>query len=778
MLFNRFSINSLLIFNSFFISIGLCFDSANKTTFRNINNNTFIQNYFKEFFVKNNFLVNNKSDESFGENNETLSEILLNKTLNKTSNESHSNPTLFLRQLFKEIDENDQNVSVSESRTLSSWLGLDLKRFRRPQFKLKGLSPPFQGSPPNRNQPLSGPPVVSPQLAFPQFLSQPNSFPGPHDPDSIILPPSLFEESGIKEWLKFIENGGRDDFSGPEEYNSRPNVNREYSRMRRPTNHSPEPELKPIKIGEKPYEDNDEYYEESEESEEQNDEEFESTEDDQKSSSSSSSSSSNGKQTYDTSPRCDKFTSDICVDDFEYPEQAIVDEIHKRRELFELMYSEVRDTSIPLVDGIPRDVEESYNYDYYNDNRDPQPSSSGRPEKKSTSSKGFVCPSEVMYGKPKLARNKRGEWKVIVNAAEFTQTVRMEKCLKPNSKCNYISKPDFDSRCAQVHSYHRLLVFEKGKGFYIDTFRMPTACTCHVTRRASYIPSNSQTTNFKKRKPSPPLSNTLWSILGGPLPNEGSSGSQSQEIIRNQLNLLQQLKHFPQLSHITPDNVFQQLMDLQTNSDALKAYESPKKSNPMFGHQSDIDYILPSFMLNEGQINADRKGQPQMSRPLAQIHQSSGTTTLLNPNVNGAPVVQVIHVPVTSQVAAPNSDPMPVYKGKNPTFNDYNYLDASSLFYKPKQNSEEFLQTFGDDFSQLSVNSFRPLMLGMSSKTNSSLMSPHTEKDEIKRESDSKDTKNNSDSDEDNKKRKVMVESTLNKKINFSYHPILEYLSN
>lgn len=314
-------------------------------------------------------------------------------------------------------------------------------------------------------------------------------------------------------------------------------------------------------------------------------------------------------------PRCDKFTPDICVDDFEYPEQAIIDEIQKKRDVFELMYSEVKDNE-PLVDGIPRDVEESYNYDYYyygktngngsngagaaaasstslnfnsapatNSNlsraashlsqrhishpitelgggggggarhpeehsyehlsdsngnlpgaglrlKPPKPitgswsagaSSAAGPGTEidgmdaligaitpyasssqssysasggsssggggggsggsSAPSTGFICPSEVMYGKPKLAKNKKGLWKVIVNAGEFTQTVRLEKCLLPNKNCNYVSALNFESRCAQVHSYHRLLVFEKGRGFYIDTFRLPTGCNCHVTRR-------------------------------------------------------------------------------------------------------------------------------------------------------------------------------------------------------------------------------------------------------------------------------------------------------
>ena len=257
--------------------------------------------------------------------------------------------------------------------------------------------------------------------------------------------------------------------------------------------------------------------------------------------------------------------------------------------------------------------------------------------------------------------------------------------------------------------------------------------------------------------------------------------SNSQEMIRNQINLLQQLKHFPQLSHITPDNVFQQLMDFQPNSgqgfSPQKSYNRPHKTNLDFGQSSGIEYILPSLMFNEDQSNTERKTQSQMSRRTMQIPQTPQTTTLLNPNNNGAPIVQVIHVPVTSGIAS-NPDPAPVYKGKHPSFNDYSYLDASSLFYKPKPNSDEFLHTFGDDFSQLSVNNFKPLMLGMSSKTNSSLMSPNSEKEPIKRGSDSVDTKNSSDSDETNKKRKVMVENTLNKKINFSYHPILEYISN
>jgi hypothetical protein len=70
----------------------------------------------------------------------------------------------------------------------------------------------------------------------------------------------------------------------------------------------------------------------------------------------------------------------------------------------------------------------------------------------------------------------------------------------------------------------------------------------------------------------------------------------------------------------------------------------------------------------------------------------------------------------------------------------------------------------------------------MSSKTNSSLMSP-LEKDEYEKESESESSismsKNMNDSEvEIAKKRKGAIQSTMNKKINFSYHPILEYISN
>ena len=55
---------------------------------------------------------------------------------------------------------------------------------------------------------------------------------------------------------------------------------------------------------------------------------------------------------------------------------------------------------------------------------------------------GYLCPSDIYYGRPKRAINTYGKWKVIVNLPDeyyakghghgyekFTQTQRLEQCM-------------------------------------------------------------------------------------------------------------------------------------------------------------------------------------------------------------------------------------------------------------------------------------------------------------------------------------------------------------
>lgn len=228
-------------------------------------------------------------------------------------------------------------------------------------------------------------------------------------------------------------------------------------------------------------------------------------------------------------PRCDRFTSSICVDDFEYPEAAIIEEINKKRGSFQQLYSEVKGDTWSLVDGLTRSQEQALSWDQFgsngftNDTSNESYSSGDRsPHRNSyitmdddlmnneqtafrfsslvkdsnqnSKKSGFICSSEILYGKPKLAKNTKNQWKVIVNAGTYTQTVRMEKCLQPNRACSLVQSAaaamGATSRCAQVNAFHRLMVFEKGKGFYIDTFRIPSSCACYVQHKNKAMSNN------------------------------------------------------------------------------------------------------------------------------------------------------------------------------------------------------------------------------------------------------------------------------------------------
>ena len=96
---------------------------------------------------------------------------------------------------------------------------------------------------------------------------------------------------------------------------------------------------------------------------------------------------------------------------------------------------------------------------------------------------GYLCPSDVIYAMPKRARNVNGEWRVVVNGVlQYSQTARFETCLFPDSACRLLA-PCYQSKCTQKHIYHRMLAFDPCdpyKGVFIDVFKFPSACSCHV----------------------------------------------------------------------------------------------------------------------------------------------------------------------------------------------------------------------------------------------------------------------------------------------------------
>ncbi|BES92975.1 Hypothetical protein NTJ_05784 [Nesidiocoris tenuis] len=90
-----------------------------------------------------------------------------------------------------------------------------------------------------------------------------------------------------------------------------------------------------------------------------------------------------------------------------------------------------------------------------------------------------MCTATLEYARPKKARATSGQWKYIVNTGDYTQTLRLELCSNPQSQCLYLAD-DVDSTCEQVFNYHRLLTWDETAGLTMDVFKVPTCCSCKV----------------------------------------------------------------------------------------------------------------------------------------------------------------------------------------------------------------------------------------------------------------------------------------------------------
>merc|ERR1712008_201134 len=77
------------------------------------------------------------------------------------------------------------------------------------------------------------------------------------------------------------------------------------------------------------------------------------------------------------------------------------------------------------------------------------------------------------YVKIHRALNVDGFWRVILQHVphdyayghyNYTQTTRLEACLTPDSACRILSFDPCDPY----------------RGFFIDTYKLPSACSCHI----------------------------------------------------------------------------------------------------------------------------------------------------------------------------------------------------------------------------------------------------------------------------------------------------------
>ncbi|XP_037776587.1 neurotrophin 1-like [Penaeus monodon] len=118
---------------------------------------------------------------------------------------------------------------------------------------------------------------------------------------------------------------------------------------------------------------------------------------------------------------------------------------------------------------LTKDQEEAFDYSYYtgasNGDSPYDATHWGGPE-------GYICPSEVVYAMFKRAKNVDGN-----------QTARLETCLFPESAYHALA-PCCQSYCTQKLMYHRFLSSDPCdpyKGLFIDIYKMPSACSCHIS---------------------------------------------------------------------------------------------------------------------------------------------------------------------------------------------------------------------------------------------------------------------------------------------------------
>lgn len=96
-----------------------------------------------------------------------------------------------------------------------------------------------------------------------------------------------------------------------------------------------------------------------------------------------------------------------------------------------------------------------------------------------------VCDVQELVIRPKVATNKNGEKKFIVNDGnEYRQFVKIEKCRKMDSDCSKISgtlPKNYSSRCVQKFSTSLMVAFDENYvDPYTEEFLFPTACVCYI----------------------------------------------------------------------------------------------------------------------------------------------------------------------------------------------------------------------------------------------------------------------------------------------------------
>ncbi|XP_026466645.1 neurotrophin 1 [Ctenocephalides felis] len=185
------------------------------------------------------------------------------------------------------------------------------------------------------------------------------------------------------------------------------------------------------------------------------------------------------------------FSRSLCLSTDDYPMDSIKASIRRNKNAMAALIVEYRDKD-----------DEIQNIDLSD-----KPDLDRLGEEGTNSVPGTMCPSIVRYARPQKARSATGHWKYVVNTGEHTQTLRLEKCSRPNEPCTYLTD-NFKSRCVQVYNYHRLLSWDANRGLHVDIFKIPTCCSCHIDDyKIAYPPVSPQKETTREVFPGKDYSN-------------------------------------------------------------------------------------------------------------------------------------------------------------------------------------------------------------------------------------------------------------------------------
>ncbi|KAI5631938.1 spaetzle domain-containing protein [Phthorimaea operculella] len=325
--------------------------------------------------------------------------------------------------------------------------------------------------------------------------------------------------------------------------------------------------------------------------------------------------------------KCELFTNTLCLHSEDYPTELIVQSIRRNKAAAGALLADFKDPGEGALDGVTADQEAKYTAEHYLQQSNRRGDTATR-DFASAGEAGFMCPSTVKYARPQRARATSGQWKYIVNTGEHTQTLRLEKCLKPKESCTYLTD-NFKSKCVQVYNYHRLLTWDQQNGLHMDIFKVPTCCSCHI---------EGYSVSF------PPLGHRVHETSSEQFPGEDLSPEHGNQAFENVQQSVHRPTKSPSFSHKKPLDSFPQFTDghnllvgspfvhkMTDNDDS-----NLQSTNPMDSYGNT--YFPDSF--NQASTNVRNVKRPLNRNPIADSSNNFDQVTLpsyLEPPTPSAP---------------------------------------------------------------------------------------------------------------------------------------------